>query len=155
MGDQLFVVDGGLRPVGDPLRYAMFVFDIVDASGAPAASFTASPTTGTAPVATTFIDRSTGVPTAWIWDFGDGSTSTVARPTHTYTTQGVYTVTLTVTNAQGTASTTQTDLVNVAQNPPLLNAKFSGSPTSGGAPLPVAVHRRERRRRDRMGVGLR
>jgi PKD repeat protein len=137
VGDQLFVVDGGLRPVGDPLRYAMFVFDIVDASGAPAASFTASPTTGTAPVATTFIDRSTGVPTAWIWDFGDGSTSTVARPTHTYTTQGVYTVTLTVTNAQGTASSTQTDLVNVAQNPPLLNAKFSGSPTSGGAPLPV------------------
>ena len=72
VGDQLFVADGGLRPVGDPLRYAVFVFDIVDAFGAPAASFTASPTSGTAPVSTTFIDRSTGVPTSWIWDFGDG-----------------------------------------------------------------------------------
>ncbi len=137
VGDQIVVVDGGLRPVGDPLRFAMFVFDIVDASGAPTANFTASPTVGTAPVATTFIDRSTGVPTAWIWDFGDGSTSTVARPTHTYTTAGIYSVTLTVTNATGTATTTQPNLVNVAVNPPLLNAKFSGTPTSGAAPLPV------------------
>ncbi|MEP6625809.1 MAG: PKD domain-containing protein, partial [Acidimicrobiia bacterium] len=137
VGDQIFVVDGGLRPVGDPLRYAMFVFDIVDASGAPTASFTASPTVGTAPVATTFIDRSTGVPTSWIWNFGDGSTSTVARPTHTYTSAGIYSVTLTVTNATGTATTTQPNLVNVAVNPPLLNARFSGTPTSGAAPLPV------------------
>ncbi len=137
VGDQLFIVDGGLRPVGDPLRYAMFVFDIVDASGAPTANFTASPTTGTAPVATTFIDRSTGVPTSWIWNFGDGSTSTVARPTHIYTTAGSYSVTLTVTNALGTATTTQPNLVTVAVNPPLLNAKFSGTPTSGASPLPV------------------
>jgi PKD repeat protein len=135
--DQVIVDDGGLRPVGDPLRYQVAYFDIVDATDLPVASFTASPTTGTAPVTTTFIDRSTGVPTSWLWDFGDGSTSTQARPNHTYTTAGVYTVTLTVTNASGTATTTQANLVTVAENPPLLNAKFSATPTAGAAPLPV------------------
>ena len=46
-------------------------------------------------------------------------------------------MTLTVTNAKGTASTTQTNLVTVAANPPLLNAKFTADQTAGGAPLPV------------------
>jgi FOG: PKD repeat len=137
VGDQLFVSDGGLRPVGDPLRYAVFVFDLVDGTAAPLAAFTASPVAGVAPLATTFIDRSSGVPTSWVWNFGDGSTSTEARPVHTYSFAGLYTVTLTVTNAQGTATTTQPDLVNVAVNPPLLNAKFTSTATSGAAPLPV------------------
>ncbi len=135
--DQIFVADGGPRPVGDPLRYAVSVFDLVDGTDAPVAGFTVTPTSGTAPVAATFIDRSTGVPTSWIWDFGDGSTSTAARPVHTYSSGGVYSVTLTVTNAKGTASTTQTDVIDVAVNPPLLNAKFSSTPPSGGAPLAV------------------
>lgn len=137
VGDQLFVADGGLRPVGDPLRYAVSVFDLVDGSGAPTASFTASPTSGVAPVSTTFIDRSAGVPTSWLWDFGDGSTSTAARPVHTFIAAGTYSVTLTVTNDKGSASTTQANLVTVAENPPLLNAKFTADQTSGGAPLPV------------------
>ena len=46
VGDQLFVADGGLRPVGDPLRYAVSVFDLVDGTGAPVAGFTVSPTIG-------------------------------------------------------------------------------------------------------------
>jgi PKD repeat protein len=137
VGDQLFVTDGGLRPVGDPLRYQVAVFDLVDGSGAPTAGFTASPVSGTVPVSTTFIDRSTGVPTSWLWDFGDGSTSTSSRPTHAYIAAGTYSVTLTVTNAKGSASTTQASLVTVAPNPPLLNARFSGTPTAGAAPLPV------------------
>ena len=137
VGDQLFVTDGGLRPVGDPLRYQVAVFDIVDGSGAPAAAFTASPVSGTVPVSTTFIDRSTGVPTSWLWDFGDGSTSTASRPVHAYIAGGTYSVTLTVTNAKGSASTTQTNLVTVAPNPPLLNARFTADQTAGGAPLTV------------------
>ncbi len=137
VGDQIVVSDGGLRPVGDPLRYAVFVFDLVDGTGAPVASFTASPVAGVAPLLTTFIDRSSGVPTSWVWNFGDGSTSTEARPTHTYSFAGLYDVTLTVTNAQGTATTTQAGLINVAVNPPLLNAKFTSTATSGASPLPV------------------
>jgi PKD repeat protein len=66
----------------------------------PVASFTASPTSGSAPLTVQFTDTSTGavfttpsfVP--WAWDFGDGTTSGAQHPTHTYTTPGVYTVKL-------------------------------------------------------------
>ncbi|WP_269429543.1 PKD domain-containing protein, partial [Sinomonas humi] len=68
---------------------------------APVASFTASATTGTAPLAVSFTDTSTGSPTSWSWDFGDGSTSTVQNPAHTYSAAGTYTVALTDSNAGG------------------------------------------------------
>ncbi len=45
----------------------------------------------------TFRNRSVGAKT-WVWDFGDGTTSTEQHPTHTFADYGVYTVTLTVTN---------------------------------------------------------
>jgi PKD repeat protein len=44
-----------------------------------------------------FIDYSTGNPTAWLWDFGDGTTSTEQNPEHTYGSEGQYTVRLTAT----------------------------------------------------------
>ncbi|MGZ4676491.1 MAG: CBM96 family carbohydrate-binding protein [Acidimicrobiia bacterium] len=138
IGDQLFVSDGyDFRAQGDPLRYGIFVFDIVDGTAAPTASFTAAPTTGVAPLATQFNDTSTGVPTQWLWNFGDGTTSTAQSPLHTFSNPGTFSVTLTVTNSKGTATTTQTDFVTVAVNPPLLNAKFIATPTVGAAPLPV------------------
>jgi PKD repeat protein len=43
-----------------------------------------------------FTDLSTGNPTSWFWDFGDGSSSIEANPQHNYTTLGVFPVTLTV-----------------------------------------------------------
>lgn len=49
-----------------------------------------------------FTDNSTFSPTEWFWEFGDGETSTEENPTHTYLTNGTYTVTLTVTNEAGT-----------------------------------------------------
>lgn len=51
-----------------------------------------------------FIDNSTGSPTSWFWDFGDGSTSTKQNPTHVYGAIGGYTVNLTVANENGTDS---------------------------------------------------
>lgn len=49
-----------------------------------------------------FQDTSTGQPTSWTWDFGDGSgVSTARNPTHTYDQEGTYTVTLTVENSVG------------------------------------------------------
>src|SRR5690606_23103505 len=42
--------------------------------------------------------------TAYLWDFGDGATSTAANPTHIYKTEGEFTVTLAVTNANGTST---------------------------------------------------
>jgi trimeric autotransporter adhesin len=98
------------------------------------ADFVASPTSGPAPLETTFTDISTGDPTSWAWDFGDGSTSTAENPSHTYTAPGTYTVALTVTNAGGGTSTkTRTAYVTALA----LTADFQGSPTFGTAPLLV------------------
>lgn len=55
-----------------------------------------------------FTDVSTDIPQQWLWDFGDGTTSTAINPTHTYTVGGIYTVTLTVTNSLGTDNHTLT-----------------------------------------------
>ena len=53
-----------------------------------------------------FVDRSTGSPTNWFWQFGDNAntTSNLRNPTFTYPVDGTYTVTLTVTNANGSNS---------------------------------------------------
>ncbi|MFA5414288.1 MAG: PKD domain-containing protein [Methanoregula sp.] len=80
---------------------------------APVASFTGTPTTGTAPLAVTFTDTSLNTPTAWLWDFGDGQTSTDASPSHTYATAGIYTVNLTATNTGGSNSTVMKNHVTV------------------------------------------
>ncbi|MDD1718251.1 MAG: PKD domain-containing protein [Methanoregulaceae archaeon] len=61
------------------------------------ADFSASPTSGAAPLTVTFDDRSGGFPTAWHWDFGDGKTSNKQNPEHTYQQPGSYNVTLKVT----------------------------------------------------------
>ncbi|MFT5821616.1 MAG: PKD repeat protein [Crocinitomix sp.] len=49
----------------------------------------------------TFTDNSTFTPTEWSWVFGDGGSSDEANPTHVYTANGTYTVSLTVTNDAG------------------------------------------------------
>jgi PKD repeat protein len=56
-------------------------------------------------LAVAFTDASTGAPTSWAWDFGDGGTSTLQNPSHTYAAPGTYNVCLTVTNACGTTNT--------------------------------------------------
>ena len=58
------------------------------------AGFTASPVEGSAPLIVQFTDNSTGAPTAWLWDFGDGNTSIEQNPIHTYSGSGSYSVTL-------------------------------------------------------------
>ncbi len=54
-----------------------------------------------------FTDSSSGDPTAWSWDFGDGGTSAEENPVHTYARADTYTVRLTATNAVGSDTTTQ------------------------------------------------
>ena len=65
------------------------------------ASFSAAPTTGKAPLEVVFGNTSTGDYTTSAWDFGDGQSNSQANPTHTYTTAGTYTVTLTVSGPGG------------------------------------------------------
>ena len=79
----------------------------------PAADFSASPTSGSAPLDVTFTDLSTGSPSAWSWDFGDGGISTQRNPVHRYEQPGLFSVTLTITTGQGDVSTTKADHVQV------------------------------------------
>jgi PKD repeat protein len=74
-----------------------------------------SPRSGTAPLTVTFKDNSTGSPTAWNWSFGDGTSSTVQNPKHTYSAAGSYTIKLTVTNAAGSTATTKNNYIVVAK----------------------------------------
>lgn len=78
----------------------------------PVANYTASATSVCDGQSISFTDNSTENPTSWSWNFGDGNTSTIQNPTHTYTTPGTYTVELTATNFKGSNSTTQTITVN-------------------------------------------
>lgn len=66
----------------------------------PQAAFTAQPQ-ATCDGVVTFTDISSGLPNTWLWDFGDGNTSTLQNPTHTYAQEGVYSVTLQACNSLG------------------------------------------------------
>jgi uncharacterized protein (TIGR02145 family) len=80
---------------------------------APVAAFTATPTTITAGQSVQFTDQSTNTPTDWIWDFGDGNTSTLQNPSHAYSTVGTYSIILTTTNTFGSDDETKTNYIAV------------------------------------------
>jgi PKD repeat protein len=101
---------------------------------APTADFSADRTSGPAPLAVSFSDRSTGTVTSWLWDFGDGSGSSQQAPEHTYADEGEYTVSLTVSGPYGSDGETKAGYVRVGG----LSADFTADQTSGPAPLAVA-----------------
>ena len=94
---------------------------------APAAAFSASVNGLTA----TFSNTS-GNATSYLWNFGNGATSTQANPTVIYAADGVYTVTLTATNSCGTNTTTRT--VTIVTPP---SAGFTATNATGCGPLQV------------------
>ena len=103
---------------------------------APVADFTGTPTTVSLGTTVQFNDTSAYSPTSWSWNFGDSGGSSLQNPTHLYTSIGVYNVSLTATNAQGSSTATKTNYINVtALAPPV--ASFTSNVTSGGIPLPV------------------
>jgi PKD repeat protein len=73
----------------------------------PVASFTVTQSQPCPGLAVSFTNTSTVNPTSFLWDFGDGNTSTLANPFHYYALPGLYTCKLTVTNAFGSSSYTQ------------------------------------------------
>lgn len=100
----------------------------------PVADFTAKPLSGSNPLIVHFTDQSSGIPSAWNWNFGDGTTSTDQNPVHTYLAAGTFTVSLTVTNNFGSDKKTRSGMISSGIAPV---AAFSGSPRDGNAPLEV------------------
>ncbi len=101
----------------------------------PVADFGVDHTTGDAPLEVAFESLASGIVSTWSWDFGDGGVSNDVNPTHTYTTPGVYTVSLTLTGPGGQDTETKFDYITVTTPPPI--ADFSATPTSGFKPLVV------------------
>lgn len=83
------------------------------------AQLSASQTRGVSPLDTRFTDESAGNATSWSWDFGDGQSSSLQNPVHTYTQAGLYTVELTVSGPCGSSTTVRPDLVRVLYRPVL------------------------------------
>ena len=97
----------------------------------PVANFQANTTTSTCSGIISFTDLSTNTPTSWLWTFGDGSTSTVQNPTHTYIASGTFTVSLKATNAYGNNTKTSTNYITITlpAGPVAVGASHCGSGT--------------------------
>ncbi|MCP4537265.1 MAG: PKD domain-containing protein [Chloroflexi bacterium] len=105
----------------------------------PTAEFHADVTSGIEPLTVSFTDDSTaydGV-SSWEWDFGNGSPLTTTQsPSHQYGQDGVYTVTLTVEDGDGSSdSEVKTNYITVTDSDP--TAEFIAAPTLGSEPLTV------------------
>jgi len=114
--------------------------DYISAYSPPIAAFTSSATAGASPLSVTFTDQTTGAPTGWLWDFGDGTTSTEQNPVHIFTASGssttTYTINLTATNMAGSNTISKTDYITLYSTTPVVS--FTGSPrVSGAVPLNV------------------
>jgi len=83
----------------------------------PVAQFSGNPTQGPPTLTVFFTDLSSGSPTSWSWDFGDTGTSPAQHPSHDYTAENLYTVSLTATNAQGQDTETKVDYIDVSTGP--------------------------------------
>lgn len=102
----------------------------------PSVDFMGSPLSGNIPLVVSFTDETSGgSPSAWAWDFGDGGSSTVQDPMHTYTGAGVYTVGLIATVSGTPYSASKPNYITATTPTPV--ADFSGTPRSGTASLSV------------------
>ncbi|MGV8049253.1 MAG: PKD domain-containing protein [Anaerolineaceae bacterium] len=109
--------------------------DYITVSEAMEAGFNGNPISGIAPLTVEFTNASTGDYDTSSWDFGDGATSSEPNPTHTYTTPGVYSVSLTAYWGEAESDTkTRTNYITVYK---AIKAGFSGDPISGIVPLTV------------------
>ena len=107
------------------------------AAPAPSADFTVSPMSGQVPLTVQFTDQSGGNPSSWTWDFGDGGSSTLRNPSHTYTFAGTFGVRLTVQGSGGSDTEYRQELVTVTETVQAPDAVFTASSFSGTAPLSV------------------
>jgi len=98
---------------GGPNTGALYLLFLEGGVLPPAARINPSVTVGEVPLLVSFHDASTGGPTSWFWDFGDGSVSSLQNPTHIYELTGSYTVALSVVGPSGSDTLVSTDLIVV------------------------------------------
>jgi PKD repeat protein len=115
---------------------AASLFTVSVSPGPLMAAVVATPAAGDAPLVTTLTGSATGgrPPFIYTWDLGDGTSSTLQSPSHTYSAPGSYTVSLTISDGDGQSALAATHLIVY----PALKVSVSATPTSGTAPLPVS-----------------
>lgn len=108
-------------------------------SGAPGLAVTDNPQSGAVPLTVQFtspgVDADGNTVTNWSWNFGDGGTSSSQSPSHTYTSEGFYTPTLTAFSTYGSTPLSVTGLAAVNVTNHIL--AVTANPTGGAAPLVV------------------
>lgn len=102
-----FFADGGVTGAGFRIDWECELPTV-----APEADFSAN-TLESCQGTFTFTDLSTNGVSSWLWDFGDGNTSTLQHPTHTYASSGTFNVTLTATNNIGSSTEIKNSYVSV------------------------------------------
>lgn len=112
-------VPDDIRGLARPQRlgYDIGCYEAAAPSAVPLVDFAANPRTGAVPLAVQFGDLSAGGPVSWLWDFGDGVTSTERDPSHTYDSVGTFTVKLTAANVDGEASRSKSAYITVTTAP--------------------------------------
>jgi len=102
---------------------------------APEAYFTAVPTNGKSGVTVRFYDETDGTGTNWLWQFGDGETSTDVNPVHAYPFGGTYDITLRVAGPSGISTITRTNYIVVTEGSWVdgqnITTDFAGADASG------------------------
>lgn len=96
------------------------------------ANFIATPSSGCAPLVVQFTDSSSGNPTQWKWDLGNGTSSVLQNPSVAYFNPGTYTVTLVIKNSYGSDSITKVQFITVYSAPEI---NFNASKVTGCFPL--------------------
>ncbi len=108
-------------------------FSPVEVYPSPALSYTMTNYTGCLPLTVNFINNTPGS-FNWLWDFGDGTTSSLFAPTHTYTTVGSFQVSLTASNSYGCSQGYPLNARVITYDPV---ASFAPDVTAGCPPLTV------------------
>ena len=116
------------------LFFSLFLYCRVFFQAQLSADFTATPASGCAPIVVKFTDVSTGNPTTWKWDLGNGTISFLRNPSVTYFTPGQYNVKLIISKPGGKDSIIKMQYITVYAKPV---TDFSTSVTTGCFPLPV------------------
>lgn len=120
------------------LKSLLFLFSLficLIGKGQLKADFNADVRQGCAPVLVQFTDNSTGNPTSYLWDFGNGSAPvSVKNPSTIYFNPGTYNVKLVIRGASGADSITKNQFITVNAQP---TVDFTVSDTGGCSPLNV------------------
>ncbi len=111
------------------------IFISINTSAQLNANFTATVQQGCGPLVVQFNDASIGNPSQWIWDLGNGATSTEKNPSNVYIDSGKYTITLTIKNASEENTIVKKEFIVVHANP---TVSFTANPLEGCAPLNVS-----------------